>query len=119
MSRRPRASVPPASVPLPRRPEVSLSFEQLATACGLSVVRLDRLVRVGLVEPEPPGSGVFPATTAVRLKRMLRLRADLGVNLAGAQIIVDLLTRLDDLEAELTRLRRSGRSVTSANKEMR
>ena len=32
---------------------------------------------------------------------MLRLHADLGVNLAGASIIVDLLERLDELEAEL------------------
>jgi hypothetical protein len=36
---------------------------------------------------------------------MLRLHADLGVNFTGAAIIVDLLERLESLEAELTRLR--------------
>ena len=33
---------------------------------------------------------------------MLRLHADLRVSLAGAQIIVDLLERLERLEAELS-----------------
>jgi hypothetical protein len=46
---------------------------------------------------------------------MLRLHADLGVNLAGARIIVDLLARLDRVEAELSGLR----SRRSAHKEMR
>jgi hypothetical protein len=36
---------------------------------------------------------------------MLRLHGDLGVNLVGAAIIVDLLERLDRLEVELARQR--------------
>jgi hypothetical protein len=36
---------------------------------------------------------------------MLRLRADLGVNFTGAAIIVDLMERLERLDAELARLR--------------
>jgi hypothetical protein len=34
----------------------------------------------------------------IRLRRVLRLRGDLGVNLVGAAIIVDLVERLDRLE---------------------
>jgi hypothetical protein len=41
------------------------------------------------------------------------------VNLAGAEIIVDLLAQLDRLEAELARVRRSVRAQAPANKEMR
>jgi hypothetical protein len=37
---------------------------------------------------------------------MRRLRSDLGVSLVGAAIIVDLVERLDRLEAELARARR-------------
>jgi hypothetical protein len=42
---------------------------------------------------------------ATRLKRMLRLHNDLGVNLTGVAIIADLLERLDRMETELRRLR--------------
>jgi hypothetical protein len=37
------------------------------------------------------------------LRRMLRLRRDLGVNLGGAAIIVDLVAQLERLERELAR----------------
>ena len=89
----------------PPRVEIHLSLGDLATACGLSAVRVKRLVELGLVEPEPEAPDRFSSATAARLRRMLRLRADLGVNLAGAAIIVDLVDRLERLGAELSRLR--------------
>ena len=97
--------------------EVRLTAGELATAAGVSVARLARFVRLGLVEASPPGSGTFAAGSAARLRRMLRLRADLGVNLVGAAIVVDLLERLDDLEAELLRHRRFSRHAMSTDKE--
>ena len=86
-----------------RRPrgDVHLSFEQLAEAAGLSAVALRRLVHLGLIEPDVPGTGDFTADVAARLLRMLRLHRDLGVNLTGAAIIVDLLERVERLEAKL------------------
>jgi hypothetical protein len=104
---------PPGLAPLPavERPDVGHSWAtqaaetgrtELAAAAGISATRLARLERLGLVEPVAPGSGTFAAATAERLRRMLRLHADLGVNLTGAAIIVDLLERL---EAELVRPR--------------
>jgi len=85
------------------RAEILLSFHELAVATGIHAAHLERLVRLGLVEPEAGES--FSAATAARLRRMLRLRADLGVNLVGAAIIVDLVQRLERLDAELTRRR--------------
>ena len=86
-----------------RRPrgDVHLSFEQLAEAAGLSAVALGRLVHLGLIEPDVPGTRDFTADAAARLRRMLRLHRDLGVNLTGAAIIVDLLERVERLEAKL------------------
>lgn len=83
------------------RTEVYLSFEQLAEAVGLSERDLDRLVRDGLVEPAGQGTLEFTADTPARVRRMLRLRRDLGVNFTGAAIIVDLLERIEQLEASL------------------
>jgi MerR family transcriptional regulator/heat shock protein HspR len=41
-----------------------------------------------------------------RVKRLLRLRGLLGVNLTGAAIILDLLDRIEVLEAEVQSLKR-------------
>ena len=87
------------------RIEVHLTAEELAIAAGISRLTLTRLRRLGLVESIAPGSNTFTAESAARLRRMLRLRADLGVNLVGAAIIVDLVARLQRMERDLGRLR--------------
>jgi chaperone modulatory protein CbpM len=100
-----RRSVNVSVVGTPPRPDVILSLEQLATAAGVSRTWVARLVRLGLIEPNTPEGTEFTAATAAQLRRMLRLHDDLGVNLTGAAIIVELLERLERLEAELARLR--------------
>ena len=80
------------------RAEAALSGEELARAAGISVATLARLINLGLVEPMPNARGLaatFSAATASRLRRMLRLHRDLGVNFIGAAIIVDLVERLE------------------------
>ena len=88
----------------PRR-RAFLSANELASVAGINGAMLARLVRLGLVEPVAPGGTEFPAGCVPRVKRMLRLRLELGVNLPGAAVIVDLLERLARIEAELGRLR--------------
>jgi chaperone modulatory protein CbpM len=82
-----------------------LSPEELAAICGIRRTTLARLIRGGLIEPAAPGASYFTAASASRLRRMLRLRADLGINLVGAAIVLDLLERLQSLEMDLARLR--------------
>jgi chaperone modulatory protein CbpM len=105
MRTRSRTSLNASIADSPLRAELYLSVDELAAAAGISPARLARLVRLGLVAPTAPGAREFTAASAARLRRMLRLRDDLGVNLAGAAIIVDLLERLERLEAELARVR--------------
>ena len=69
-------------------------------ASGVGPAQFLRLVRLGIVEPAN-----LTTSSAARLRRMLRLQRDLGVNPAGAAIILDLVDRLDRLEAELAELR--------------
>jgi chaperone modulatory protein CbpM len=94
--------------PAPRQADVRLSLRDLALACGISATRAALLVRLGLVEPDADAPEYFSSATAARVRRMLRLRGDLGVNLVGAAIIVDLMERLERLDEELTRLRGQG-----------
>jgi chaperone modulatory protein CbpM len=81
--------------------EELLTIAELARAGRITRARVARLVQLGLVEPARAGEDAFTVAAAVRLRRVLRLRADLGVDLTGAAIIVDLLERLERLEAEL------------------
>lgn len=108
----PRAPVSGPVIVTTPRTEVYLSGEELAAAAGISQTRLARLVRLGLVEPDTAGTSRFTAGTVGRLRLMLRLHRDLGVDFTGAAIIVDLLERLERLEAELARWRGSSQGPT-------
>jgi DNA-binding transcriptional MerR regulator len=83
--------------------DIALTLHELATAVGLSPARVARLVQRGLIESSGAEPYAFTAATAARLRRMLRLRRDLGVNLHGAAIIADLVERMEALERELVR----------------
>ncbi len=85
--------------------ETRLSREALAAAAGISEESLASLVRLGLVEPAAPEAAEFTVAAATRLRRMLRLHRDLGVDLEAGAIIVDLLERLERLEHDMARLR--------------
>ncbi|HET9250585.1 MAG TPA: chaperone modulator CbpM [Candidatus Eisenbacteria bacterium] len=80
------------------RGEIFLSFEDLTVAAGVRPTLLARLIRLGVIEPARPESAEFTAETLARIRRMLRLHAQLGVNFTGAAIILDLLDRLHRLE---------------------
>ena len=61
------------------------------------------LAEMGIVEYR---EGLIPARQVARLQKIARLRRDLGVNLQGAAVILDLLDRLEMLQEELERLRK-------------
>jgi hypothetical protein len=103
-----RVSVGPSSGE-PVAAETRLSAERLAAIAGISREELDRWVGLGLVEPVAPGAGEFTVSTAIRVQRMWRLHGDLGVDLFGAAIIVDLVDRMEQLEAEVRRIRQEPR----------
>lgn len=84
------------------RSELILTYEELAVAAGIRPTMLARLIRLGVVEPDRPDTGQFTAATLARVRRMLRLHAQLGVNFTGAAVILDLLERLHRLEDRST-----------------
>jgi len=99
----------PATFPGAHSPfSANVTIQELAAAAGLSVTTVTRLIRLGALEPVAPGTEDFPAESVRRLRRMLRLRTSLRVDWFGLAIIEDLLCRIDELEAELRRLRGGG-----------
>ena len=79
-----------------------LTLVEMSSVVELPQVVLHRLVRIGVIEPvvEEP-EPLFAPADALRVRRMARLRRDLGVNYFGARLAIDLLERVADLEQML------------------
>lgn len=88
-----------------------LDVETLARATGLHPVLVRRLVALGLLDAvhDSAGNLWFPPAAIDAAYRLLRLRAGLSLNYASLGVVVDLLDRITELEAELrNRSRRTG-----------
>src|SRR5438874_12096858 len=92
-----------------RRPEPEqLTLEGLAACAGVHPARIAYFVEYGLLEPSA-GTGpqwLFDPSCITRLRMIERLRCDLGANLAGIAVILDLRDRLTTLQREVEQWRR-------------
>lgn len=85
-----------------------LTFDALARTVGARRSLVVRLAQQGLIETveaetettEP----LVPRRVVIQLRRMQRLRRDLGVNFAGAAVILDLVGRIEQLNRELAEM---------------
>src|SRR4051812_10191398 len=80
--------------------EENLTLEAMAEILGARPGLILHLARLGVIEPVEirEQMPIFQRRTIVRIRRMQRLRRDLGVNFTGAAIILDLTERLIALE---------------------
>ena len=79
-----------------------LTVDQIATATGVDTHMIDRLVVLGLLDTHPaPAGHLLPATQVARAARIVRLRAGLGLNYTALGVVLELLDRIDALEAAL------------------
>lgn len=76
-----------------------------ARLCGVHPQTLRTYERLGLVAPSRVGAKnrLFSESDIQRVRRIQRLTQDLGVNLAGVEIILRLLDDMDDLRGDLER----------------
>lgn len=91
--------------------QTELSLDDLCRACAAQAERIVELVDEGLLTPAHtvPGEWRFTGVHVQRARVALRLESDLGVNLAGAALALELLDELDTLRARVQRLEASGR----------
>ena len=86
--------------------ETRLTLRQLCDACAVRAEYIIELVDVGFIEP----SGVershwcFNGVTIRRVQKAKRLQHDLGVNLAGVALALDLIEEIESLRARLDRM---------------
>ena len=90
-----------------------LTCEVVAERIGARRSLVVRLARAGLIETlesetleSESSEPLLPSHVVVQLRRMQRLRRDLGVNFSGAAVILDLVKRIELLNRELIEIRR-------------
>ena len=86
------------------------TLEELARLGGVSPALVQRYVDEGLIDPIAGNvrtAFFFDDNALFELRRIQRLRRELGVNIAGVAVIHELQRQIDELKAELDRLRQS------------
>ena len=85
----------------------ALTLHEVALRCGVELRFVEQLVEIGIIEGHPQDAAAYSGEVTLRVQRCVRLQSDLGVNLEGAAVIVELLERIEALEHELRGLRRT------------
>lgn len=93
--------------------DYEITLVQLCLTCGVQAETIEALVEHGILEPSGR-RGIhwsFRAANIRRTRTAVRLQRDLDVNLPGAALALELLERINELEARLRAV--GGRSVTN------
>jgi chaperone modulatory protein CbpM len=83
--------------------ELSLSLEELSCACAVAPEQIAELVELGLLDVSVEGSQRLGGASLRRARLALRLQRDLHINAAGAALVIELMERIEMLEARLGR----------------
>jgi DNA-binding transcriptional MerR regulator len=89
-----------------QRASLSYSERETAKTSHLSIETIHYLRTLNLIEgKEVDGELRYSEEEVMQLRRLHRLQHDLGINLAGAEVILRLLKRLEALRQELEQAR--------------
>jgi chaperone modulatory protein CbpM len=86
--------------------QIELSLDDLCRACSSSTEWVIELVEQGALEPvgDEQSGWRFTGTSLQRAHTAMRLQRDLGINMAGVALALDLLEELETMRARLRRL---------------
>ena len=86
-----------------------LTVDELGRIVGVHPQILQKYIIYGLIDPkvEKP-EPLFEETIIARVHKIERLKADLGINMAGCGLVLDLLERIAELEEQVRHLRSRG-----------
>lgn len=82
---------------------VQLTLAELCHTCDVHAEYVIELVEYGILHPRgrEPRAWEFAGQDLVRMKKALRLRRDLDINLPGLALSMELLEEIDDLRRAL------------------
>jgi len=86
--------------------ESRLTLRQLCDACAVRAEYIIELVNEGFIEPSgmEKSHWCFNGVSIQRVQKAKRLQQDLGINLAGVVLAVDLIDEIEQLRARLERM---------------
>lgn len=73
--------------------QITLTVDEVSGICAVERQRIVELVDEGVLDAQSP--------SLQRARLALRLQRDLGVNVAGTALVIELLERIDALERRL------------------
>lgn len=83
----------------------SVRVTEIADLCNTHPHIIDRFVCLGLVDPagrdEHNEEWIFQREVIPLVRKIIRLRNELGINYAGIGVVLDLLSRIEKLEAQI------------------
>ncbi len=97
-------SVHRSSVPSPR-----LTISEVACRCGVHPELIERFMHLGLIDSaarDDANRALFNDDVIPLVRKILRLRNQLGVNYAGVGVVLELLARIELLEGYVKDLER-------------
>ncbi len=83
--------------------ETEVTLIELCQSCDVRGELVEAMVEQGILEPSGRRGPhwCFPTSSLQRTRITVHLQRDLGVNLAGAALALDLLERINKLKARL------------------
>jgi MerR family transcriptional regulator/heat shock protein HspR len=100
--RRPRAETPPERRPAPRKGKYYM-ISVVAKSYGIHPQTLRLYEREGLLKPSRTegNTRLYSEEDLKQLELILNLTRDLGVNLAGVEIILNMRRKMEHMQAEM------------------
>jgi MerR family transcriptional regulator, heat shock protein HspR len=86
---------------------VYLTIREVAYSCDVRPELVSRLVALGLLDPvgyNVDREVLFEAGAVLLLRKILRLRHDLGINYAGIGVVLELMERMERMEERIREL---------------
>jgi len=82
-----------------------ITVVELCRVCAVDLELVDDLIGQGILEPSGDRREELrlPYNSIWRTRTVIRLQRDLGVNLAGAALALDLMDRIEMLRSQLRR----------------
>lgn len=99
-----KSSQPPIGNTMPEQPG-ELTLVEVSRTCAVQVGFIIELIEEGVIAPvagQAPDSWRFADVQLRQVTVASRLQCDLGVNLAGAALALQLLDEIETLRAQIT-----------------